>query len=151
VDRVTLTTRMAPDGALYFLTPRGRLYVGKHEGTLYLYRVEGNDPWLRLLLAALPRLPLAYRDKLSWRDHVPVGLITTGPRRALLRLAASLWPGLAVAHADLAFVDRDRVESVVTAELAGPARAVAHLDPRGGLARVEFNDLELRRIVHEKA
>src|SRR6185437_3480021 len=62
---------MALDGTFYFESARGRLYFGKHEGTFYIYRLEGNDPWLSLLFLALPRLPLSYRDGLTWLDYVP--------------------------------------------------------------------------------
>jgi len=146
IDRLALTTRMASDGTFYFESERGRLYFGQHEGTFYFYRVEGRDPWLPLLFLALPRMPLAHQDGLVWRDHVPVGLATSGWRRLLLRLLSAFWPALVDVRTRQRFLGLRRVETVIELDLIGlKERAEVELDAVRGFARIRMNGLELRR------
>lgn len=98
VGRLELQVKMAADGSFFFVSPRGQLYFGKHEGTFYFYRATGDDPWLRLIFLALPRLPLACRDGLRWRDFVPASLVAGRVRAALvgcvtMTLVALAFPG----------------------------------------------------------
>ena len=89
IDRFSLHVKIASDGTYYFETERGRLYFGKYDGTFYVYRVDGDDPYLRQLFLALPRLPLAYKPRLAWCDFVPLRVATSGIRRSLAGLAHS--------------------------------------------------------------
>ena len=150
LGRLRLTVRMAPDGCFYFESPCGRLYFGKHEGTFYFYRVDGDDPWLRRMFLALPRLPLAHRAKLTWSDYVPAGVVSAGPRRMLVDLLSSFHPGLAAVKVTLTFVEQQVVESVVQATAFNPEmRASVEFDGQKGFAVFRTGAYELRRIVHE--
>jgi urea transporter len=142
-----LTVRMAPDATFYLDSGRGRLYFGTHEGTWYAYRVAGRDPCLRALFLALPRLPLAYRPGLRWHDHVPSGVVTSGVRRALVRLARSFEPRLGTVRVDLEFADEGRVRGRVTSGILRKqwdTEVVLH--PFRGLRSVRVGDLHMERI-----
>ena len=144
---LTLVVRMAPDGTFFLDSGRGRLYFGTHEGTWYVYRMEGRDPCLRALFLALPRLPLAYRPGLRWHDHVPAGVVTSGARRALVRLARSFVPRLGTVRVDLHFAGEDRVRGRVTSGLLGrqwDTEAVLH--SFRGLRSVRVGDLHMERF-----
>jgi len=149
--RLELTVKMALDGTFYFQSQRGQLYFGKHEGTFYFYRVSGTDPWLDRLFVALPRLPLAYRQKLAWHDYIPVGLVMSGLRGAAVGFLSSLYPRLATAKVSQTFADENRVESVIEAGfLRGGETAVVELDRSKGFASVTVGDIEFRQI-HQNA
>ncbi|MBI5397736.1 MAG: urea transporter [Verrucomicrobia bacterium] len=142
-----LKVKMAPDATFYFESARGQLYFGKHENTFYFYRVAGNDPWLRQLFLALPRMPLACRDGLTWHDYVPVGLVASGLREAVVGVLSSVWPKLATVKVTLRFASDNRVESVIE---AGPLRvrktASVDLDRGKGFARISVNGLVFERV-----
>lgn len=150
VGELALKVKMAPDGTFFFESSRGQLFFGKHEGTFYFYRVTGNDPWLRLLFLALPRLPLAWRDQLRWNDYVPIALATTGVRAAVVELLSSFWPKLAAVPVTQTFASESRIETVVAAGLLHRRRCAAvELDRRKGFSSVTVDDLTLKRVSHE--
>ena len=150
VGELALKVRMAPDGTFFFESPRGQLYFGKHEGTFYFYRVTGSDPWLRLLFLALPRLPLAYRERLTWQDFVPAGLTVTGVRGALVGFLSSVYPKLATVKVTQTFVSESRIESVIEAGVLHLGRcASVELDRQKGFASVTVDDVTLRRTGYE--
>jgi len=150
LDEVKFKVQMAVDGTFYLQSPRGQLYFGKHEGTFYTYRVAGDDPWLRLLFLALPRLPLAWREQLTWHDYVPVGLVTTGAREAVVGFFSSVYPKLATVKVTQTFVNENRVETVIEAGLLHlRRRASVELDRHKGFASVTVDDITLRRLSHE--
>lgn len=110
--RVALLARMGSDGTFFFESGDGsRLYFGKHAGTFFFYRLEGEDPWLRLLFKALPKLPLGYKEDLAWNDVLAIGAVYTGWRRMLLRLMCVFRPSLAGVSTRHRFLRRDVVET----------------------------------------
>ena len=147
IGSLSLTVCLASDGTQYFETDRGRrLYFGKHAGTFYLYRAEGGDKYLNLLLQALPRMPLCYREGLEWDDFVPASLVASGPQRVLMGLIASVAPNLATAHAALSFRGRDMIVSRVNSGVFGIERLVrVEWDAERGMASVRLGRIELRR------
>ncbi len=147
VGELKLKVKMASDATFYFESARGQLYFGKHENTFYFYRVAGNDPWLRMLFLALPRMPLACRDGLTWHDYVPLGLVASGVRKAVVGFLSSVWPGLAAVKATLRFASDARIESITE---PGPLRAgktaSVDLDRSKGFARIAVNGLVFDRV-----
>ncbi len=71
IDQVKWQVSMAVDGTMCLQSSHGSLLFGKYAGTLYFYRVDGDDRYLRALWGAVPRMPLSYRERLTWRDYVP--------------------------------------------------------------------------------
>jgi urea transporter len=157
IGSLRLNVKMAIDGTLYLDCPgRGKLYFGKLDGTFYFYRLEGRDPLLAMLFAALPRLPLVRGRRQVWHDCVPVGLATRGLQRALLLAVAPFYAPAARAETTHRFVARDIIETSVRLPLglsAPPLRTV--LDDRYGIASVTSGDMELRvrrdDVVHRKS
>lgn len=147
-EKVTLTVRMAPDGTFYFDSGRGRLYFGKHEGTFYHYRVDGDDPALRCLMTALPRLPLALREGMHWRDSIPVGLVTGRWRSALLLWLRSFHHALAQADVSLKARSGTLIEGSVVGKGATRVRleTTVELDDHRGLRRVVVGNVTLERL-----
>ena len=147
---VELTVRMAPDSTFYLDSGRSRLYFGTEEGTFYFYRMEGDDPCLRAFFLALPRIPLAYRQGLVWEDHLPAGLVTSGLRRALIRLARSVHPRLGTVAVHLSFKEGGTVTGrVESGLLRGEWRTRAVLHPFRGFQSVQVGDLLMERIDDE--
>lgn len=136
-----LRVKMAMDGTFYFDSGRGALFFGKHEGTFYLYRVTGTDPRLAPLMLALPRMPLSHRDRLSWTDHVPAGLLVKGWRGVLVGLVSPFWSRPAEVRVTLRFTGEGVVESEVESPLltVRPAGRVT-FDHQKGFSRVTFAD-----------
>lgn len=67
-----------------------RLFFNRDQHSLYFYRLEGSDPWLAMIFAAVPRLPLLYRSKMRWVDQLPVAAVLSGWRQHLLNLARTV-------------------------------------------------------------
>lgn len=149
-DRLDLTVRMAPDGTFYFESRLGKLYFGKRASTFYFYRLDGQDPWLRLLFLALPRLPMVHEDRLRWHDFVPLGVATSGVRRVMARLASAFYPELARVRVEQAFHGRNVVESQIrSAALALNVTARVELDADNGFGSIQVGRFELREARKE--
>lgn len=151
IDELTLTVRMAPDGTFYFDSGNGRLYLGKHEGTFYFYRTEGSNPYLRRMMLALPRLPLAYRQGMSWQDYVPVGTITSGVRKALALFFGSFRHRLNQINFRGQFIAEGIVEGEIYSRflnVSGKTRV--ELDEFAGFKSIRVNNVELRKKKDEK-
>ncbi|HQU70781.1 MAG TPA: urea transporter [Calditrichia bacterium] len=148
VAELHLTVRMAPDGTFYFDSGKGRLYFGSREGTFYFYAMEGSDPWLKAMFIALPRLPLAFREELSWSDYIPVGMVSRGLKKALTLFLASFSHRLDMIHTRHTHLSRGVIEGTIHAPfLRYQAQSRVELDEAVGIARVRLNDFELRRII----
>jgi murein DD-endopeptidase MepM/ murein hydrolase activator NlpD len=148
--QTALTVRMAPDSTFYLDSGAGRLYFGKHEDTFYFYRLEGDEPALRALFLALPRLPLSYREGMTWKDHVPLSLVTRGVKRAGAHLLRSLHHRFGQVRTDLRFEDERTVRGSVTSRLLGTSlETEVELDPTRGVRRVRVGDYELERLDEE--
>ena len=141
-----LKVRMALDGTFYFDSGAGQLYFGRFEGTYYAYRCDGSDARLRALFLALPRMPLACRDGLLWHDHVPVGLVASGLRGALVAVASSVWHRLARVRVTLRFVGENRVETSVESRVLGVKQSGSvTFDRNKAFATVSYGGWELTR------
>jgi urea transporter len=146
LDELRLCVRMEVDGTFYFDSGRARLYFGRHEGTFYFYRLTGRDPRLEPLMLALPRLPLAYRESLTWHDHLPAGLVTSGWRTLFTGLASSFWARLAEVRVSLRFAGETVVESTVESRLlTTPQNGRVTFGHQKGFASVVFGEWQLTR------
>ena len=95
---------------------------------------------------ALPRLPLACRDGLTWQDHVPVGLVARGLRGALVGVASSVWPQLARVRVTARFAGESRVETSVESRALGvQERGFATFDRNKGFATLGYDGWEFLR------
>lgn len=147
-----LVVRMASDGSFFFETPRGKLYFSKYEGAFCFHRMEGNDPALKCLFMSLPRLPLAARLNMSWRDYVPASLVVSGWRKILLELLVSFHPTLALAQVSLCFTGDTRIETTVQPGFLRPRiQATVELHRQKGFESITVGDLRLERIETKSA
>jgi urea transporter len=153
VAELHLRVRVALDGTLYFESNHGgRLYFGKRDGAFFFYRVEGTDLYLPLLLRALPRVPLSYREGLTWTDSLPASLLLSSPLRALVQVIGSVAPAVQHLHCRLAFGGRDVVRCQTEGRLLGLAEeAEVTFDAGKGPARVRVGSWELIRVSEARA
>lgn len=137
---------LGADGGLRLAGAHGSLSCGRHEDTFYCYRVEGGDPWLRLLLLALPRLPLCWRDGLVWDDRLPVLAAGRTPAALGAAFLALARPACAVLRTRHRFDGRWLVRGEVQSPPGvGRLATLASCDPARGLERIEVGELALRR------
>lgn len=145
IDDLILTVKMAPHGTFSLDSGKGRLTFGRSEGTFYFHRIEGRDPYLEALFLALPRLPLAFREGMTWEDYIPVGTVRRGVRKAVTLFLSSFHHNLNKIRATCTYRDRRTIDGLVTSEFLGfRGETEVELDPRDGLRRVRLNNLELR-------
>ncbi|CAK0769886.1 putative urea transporter [uncultured Gammaproteobacteria bacterium] len=138
----------AADGSVYFDSGRGKLFIGAQQGTFYFYSLTGDDPYLRAMFQALPRLPLAVRDGLCWSDHLPMGVLFSGVVKEMLLLVASVAPSVANIRVDLRRIGRREIRGEVSYPLLRLRRSVAvELEDALGFKTIRVDDLELRRVV----
>ena len=102
---------------------------------------------MRLLFLALPRMPLAYREKLTWTDHVPAGLVASGLRAAVAGLLSPLYPKWATVNVSQTFVSESRIESIIQGDWTHKRQtASVELDRSKGFLSVTIAGFEFQRI-----
>ncbi|MCP5050385.1 MAG: hypothetical protein GY940_24695, partial [bacterium] len=145
VDRLELVVRMAADGTFYFDSGRGRLYFGKHNGTMYFYSLEGRDPYLKAMLTALPRFPLACRQDLFWEEQLPVGSILKGFRKTAVQLLTSFYHQVAETRAIFSCSRNNVITGTIQARFPGVKLETAvKWDEKTGFNVFKVGSLELR-------
>ncbi len=126
---VTLKVCMAASSETYFDSGKGKLFFAKNDHSFYFYRLEGNDPWLSLLFAALPRMPLVYRRGMTWEDVPPVSAVIFGWRKQLFNLARAFYHNMG----QVQYTGCWDTEGVIT-----------------GTVQSGFKQLPVRFVLHEK-
>lgn len=102
-NELVLRAAVGEDGRPCLTSDRGRLLYARSESMLTLLRAEGDDACQRLLLAALPSLPLTADMAAGscWQDSLPLCSLHDGWRKAVGRAALLLAPGLGMATVEL--------------------------------------------------
>ncbi|WP_457642841.1 urea transporter [Persephonella sp.] len=153
IDQLKLVVKMAPDGTFYFDSGRGQLYFGKHEGTFYFYRIDGNDPYLKLFFMALPRMPLFYRKGMYWEDHIPIKIVSEGLTRAGILFLSSFNHNLASVKYTGIWAEEGVMEGKIHSTLPKlESTTYVQLDETIGIKKVQVDDImiELNRFIHTK-
>ena len=129
-----------------FETVRGRLFFHKDKHSFYFYRLEGDDPWLAMMFAAAPRLPLVYDAKLHWRDVVPASAVYGRWLRALLLFVKAFRHDFG----EVTYSGHWRSTSVIEADVTGPGLHIdaieVELDTRTGFRRIRLGEIVLEKI-----
>ncbi|MEI6557705.1 MAG: urea transporter [Rhodospirillaceae bacterium] len=147
IGELNFVVRSAADGTVFLDSGRGKLFIGTQQGTFYIYSLAGDDPYLRALFMALPRLPLAVRDGLRWSDHLPIGILFSGIVKDLLLLVASVIPDVADIRVDLRRIGRREISGIVSYPLLRLRRSVSVKFEDGvGFKSIKVDDLELKKV-----
>lgn len=143
-----LTVKMASDGSFYLDSGKAKLFFGHYEGTFYFYHMEGQDPCLQLLFLALPRMPMAHCDQLTWEDYVPVGILCRGIRKAGVLFLSSFYHDFNKVQSVCRYTSRRVIEGIVNAKaLPIQGQTLVELDEYHGFKRIQFGDMELRQVI----
>jgi urea transporter len=148
IDELTLKVKMLPDGMFYFDSGRGKLYFGQNESVFYFYSIEGRDPYLKLMLLALPRLPMACRENLLWHDYVPIGQVLSGLSKTIVLFISSFHHDFSKIKAYLKCTHKNKVIGLIQSPLLGVNKktAVEWGDGRG-FTTIKVDDFELQRVM----
>ena len=143
-------TEMTENGNMALVSERGKMsYIRSWQGFLAI-SLDGDDPWLRILFLALPRLPPAYRLGLTWQESLPVGLVLTGLRREFARFMTLFSPHWASVQAVYRFEDARSLAASIEYKALGMRTEIhTELDSHGMPGSIWFEDLELKRVKNE--
>lgn len=144
IDRLRLQVGAAMDGTRYFDSGNGRLYFGKQDHTFYFYGVEGNDPYLKTMLQALPSFPLARRPNLQWSQDIPSGMVFNGARKSIMQFLSSLSYRFSRNKATLTCSQNNLTSGILKSTYPGPARDIeAHIQNNNGFSYFRTGSLAL--------
>lgn len=147
IDRLRLEVGVALDGTRYLDSGKAKLYFGKQDHTFYFYGVEGNDPYLKIILLSLPSFPLAYRQNLQWTHDIPAGMILKGAPKAFMQFLGSISYRFSRIKATLTCTQNNLITGVLKSVFPGPASVVeAHWKNTGGLSYFRAGSLSLVKV-----
>ncbi|MHC4872571.1 MAG: urea transporter [Planctomycetota bacterium] len=132
---------MAEDGTYQMESEKGCLYFGTLYGSFVIYKVTGKDKWLKMLAAALPRIPAGYKAGLKWKEYVPADLISSPALRPWIGLTASFFPNQAVVEAEQTFANSTCIK---TKFLNSEKSAAIEFDKYLGIKKVTMGDKSLK-------
>lgn len=145
IDQLNLVVKMASDGTFYFDSGKGKLYFGTYEGTFYFYRLDGDDPFLKLFFTAVPRLPLAYRKDMEWEDYIPVKTVAPKLKKSVILFFSSFNHNFAKVKYKGKFIDENRIKGYIEFPLLNMRKeTTAELDEYTGFKTVKVDDIELK-------
>jgi murein DD-endopeptidase MepM/ murein hydrolase activator NlpD/urea transporter len=167
VDQLRLEVGMAADGTRYLDSGQGKLYFGKQDSTFYFYGVEGDDPYLKTMLHALPSFPLVCRQNLEWPVDIPTGMVAGGWRKAFMQFLASFSYRFTKLQGTLKCLQPNTVTGILSSAFPGSNREVEArwhenngfsyfragslclqlLPPAGSAARTAYKEPFLRKKV----
>ena len=72
-DKLNLIVKMNPNTGLFFLKDKknNKLFFHLTDDFLYFDNFEGKSSHLKTIFSSLPKIPLFYKEGLSWSDHLP--------------------------------------------------------------------------------
>ncbi len=150
-EPLQVVVKMGLDGVFHLDSGRGTLTFGKHEGTFYYYQYGGADVRLIQFLLAAPRIPLAPRSGLVWKDFVPPGLMGGGWRGLFVSVASSIYPKLAEVNVTQRFVTELRLETTIESVALGVSKTGSvEFDHEKSFRKIEFDGWEFIRVEKEK-
>lgn len=159
-EQHALTVEMAPGGGAALKSERGALHFGRRGDTHFLYSVEGDDPLLSALFAALPSLPLGFRQGVVWEDRLPASLAVglnsrLTPRvlgKYLAGFLAAFAPSWGVVSARCAYTAPDTVRTELVSRRLGLCESItAQLGDAPVPVRVETPFLRIRLLNQGRA
>ena len=113
--------------------------------SVYFYSVQGDDPLLERIFAAIPKIPLVYPPEGCWTDRIPAGIVCTGLRRQLISLAGMICPDSAALKTDHRFIGKTAIQSGLSSKWAGKDCTVKiEFGQTCFLNRMIFDDMEIR-------
>jgi len=143
----SMKVSMAVDGTFCWETPNAKLYFGKLGNTFFCFHIEGEDPYLRMIYLALPKMPLAGDVGLQWQDDIPYSLCLTGWRRAVAGFFGIVAPAYAGAVGSYQFTSHTEISGAVAHILWRTSQKTkVVLDPSQQIVGVSLGTWELRRV-----
>ncbi|MBF0226581.1 MAG: urea transporter [Desulfobacterales bacterium] len=150
IKDLILTVKMSLDGTYYFDSGKGKLFFGTYLGTFYFYRVEGDDYLLNMIFMAIPRLPLAYKEKIEWKDYLPLVVATKGLKKAIGQFISSFYPDISEIKCNYAYTGIDKIEGQITSKLMNMSyKTLVELDSNIGFKNICVNDICIVRQYDE--
>jgi hypothetical protein len=148
--QVRLRVEMNENGTMALVSECGKMIYSRSGHGFLAISLEGDDPWLRVLFWALPRLPPAYRLGLTWQENLPVSLVLTGLQRELARFMTLFSSSWASAQAVYRFEDSMSVAASIEYKVLGVHMDIhTEFDSQGLPGSIRFADLELKRVENE--
>jgi len=145
--KLELTVKISTDGTFYLDSGKGQLYFGKHEGTFIVYSIQGNDPCLKAIFLALPRLPMGYKNKLCWNDSLTSELVLNKVQHAISLFVGSFFHELNKVHSLHTFSKPNTIEGVITSKFWNIQKnTTLELDDVSGFKRIQVDSLLLTKI-----
>lgn len=146
-EDLKVDVKMGLDGVFYLDSGHGTLTFGKHEGTFYYYQFNGLDTRLVQFLLAAPRIPLAPRSGVTWKDYVPPGLVGTGWRGLFVSVASSVYPKLAEVNVTQRFATEQKIETTIESTSLGIRKTGSvEFDHEKGFQKTTFDGWEFTRV-----
>ena len=108
--------------------------------------MEGEDPYLRMVYLALPKMPLMGQPGVQWQDTIPDAIALTGWRRGVAGILGMVAPTCVGAVGAYRFTAPTEISGTV-GHLSGGAQTTAiTLDPVLQIVFVRVGAWELRRV-----
>jgi len=149
IDRLHLSVNLETDGTYFLNSGKGKLYFGNNEGTFYHYGIDGEDHYLPLFMQAIPRLPLAYRNGLTWTDSVPANAVLKPVKKIFTQLIQAFYINYGQIDAHLKYENENEIRGTITTQTSGKTlTTLAIRDKFQGFSKIRVDKMELERI-HE--
>ncbi len=116
-EPIQLEVKMAPDGTFYLYEHlhRAKLYFGIKNNTFYFYSYDGpRKSLLKLFFLAAARIPLISRDKLCWKDFIPMNIVEKGIKKEIHLFLSSFKHDLYATEAEYCWTGKREIKGTIS-------------------------------------
>ncbi|MEG3640494.1 urea transporter [Magnetococcus sp. PR-3] len=139
-----LRVEMSELGERALASDQGRLYFSKDHHQFYFYRLEGSDPWLATLFAALPRVPLVDYPQLIWQDQPPMAATQPGWQGRMKMLVKAVRPSAYTARYEARWQGPGHIVGQLQQADGSDTPVEIVIDPVSGIQQVMLGSRSLK-------
>lgn len=133
-------------GKFYFEDKQGNiLYFFKEAGMFYFYDYEGQEKsWLQKMYISMPRVPLIYKNGLTWCDYLPKRYTQNDFISKIVSIGAMMFPKAYITKGEWKFEDERNIKGVLFNNFKQIVSV--NLDQNNGINTIKIDNLIIRKI-----
>jgi murein DD-endopeptidase MepM/ murein hydrolase activator NlpD len=139
IDKIEFKVKMNELSEFYLRDKdNNKLYFYNDLKQFYFYNYTGNNSYLKQLFILVPRIPFINNQKISFKDYLPVYLLTTKLQSIYIELISTLRKEFYKQTKEYCFDG-----NTISSEFGEVSIEPQHK----GFAKIEYDNIKLRRIL----
>jgi len=142
VANLNFIVKVSSYGEYFLDSGKAQLFFHRNENIFMFDRIDGKDPWLSMLMIAIPKLPLV--DTKTWQDSLPLSLVDHNITTNLYQFLSSIFPNFSSACYEGQWVSNNSISGFISLPyFKKKKKSSVKFDNKGNIIFVNFNKRSL--------